>query len=226
MKNIKRTLWLATIILMLLLNACAGSSGGSTVTPTQDLTSLPPTSATDTTATADTPTAETPTAKATNTTAPTQVVETATPAVSATAGVGPVVTVMCEFCVDNAAYSVLVIPVDTTFKLPADAPPDAALNCFATDAPNGKQVLLCQGLRPVTFNLNVCDAANQCVDFPVVLQDCPLTFPDGSSTPSAGATATSTASAGGATATSTSAGLPTATATATPPAPETPTATP
>ena len=224
MKNIKRALLLAILILMLLISACSGASGGSTVTPTKDLTSGPPTSGTDTTATAATSTTETPTLAVTDTVVPTQVVETATPAVSATPGIGPVVSMMCEFCVDTAAYSVLVIPKDTTFEIPTDVPASAGINCFATDAPNGDQVLVCYGLEPVTFNLHVCDIDNNCVDFPVVLRDCPLTQPNSSSTPSAGSTATSTAAAGGSTATATPA-VP-STLTPTPAAPGTPTPTP
>src|SRR5215204_2492561 len=228
MKNIKCALLLTTVILMLLISACSGSSVASTVTPTQDLTSLPPTSGTDTTATAATSIAETPTLATTDTVVPTQVVETATPAVSVTAGVGPVVSIMCEFCVDTAAYTVLVIPRDTTFVMPTDTPANAGLNCFVTDAPNGKQVVVCYGLEPITFNLQVCDINNNCVDFPVTLQDCSFALPNSSSTPGAGSgnTATSTSAAGsGSTATNT-ATTDGRTATATPPALSTFTPTP
>jgi hypothetical protein len=90
--------------------------------------------------------------------------------------------VQCQFCVDNMAQALLVLPDTATFEVVASASTTTnttgatvKTNCSTIEVNNGKQVVLCSGLENTPFTLNICTNAATCANFPVQLQACPVT---------------------------------------------------
>lgn len=196
-------LW-GSLILILLTAACGANQNstptlvGSTL-PALD-TSTPAVGAD--TMTADTATTETASTEVSTTGRPSTGLETATlsttqnistqttsiagsPAAetSQTPGIPvtgvDIVLVECQFCVDNMAHALLVLPDTATFEVVSSASSTTGTtvktNCSTIEVNNGKQVVLCSGLEKTPLTLNVCTNASTCTNFPVQLQACPLT---------------------------------------------------
>ena len=115
--------------------------------------------------------------------------------------------VECQFCVDNRAHALLVLPDKATFKItsPASATTttaDAQPSCTTVEVINGRQIVLCSGPEMTPLMVNICADGSNCTDFPVDLLACPLTqegtvIPGGAvtstATPLSGTAATATA---------------------------------
>src|SRR5438093_4209413 len=130
MKKFSR-IFLFCALMLILLTACAGQQGSPTVVGTLPgvETATPPavateTAGTETTATeaATAATTETPTGAldltgtaATNTTETAATNTTLTPGVPVTGG--NILLLECQFCIDNVANALLVIPSTATFEL-------------------------------------------------------------------------------------------------------------
>jgi hypothetical protein len=82
-----------------------------------------------------------------------------------------VVSLQCQFCVNDQAHAVLIMSDQATFSV---ADPNSGITCATAQEVNGKRILLCRGLQQSTFTLNICVDATNCLQFPVTLQLCPL----------------------------------------------------
>jgi hypothetical protein len=113
---------------------------------------------------------------------------TSTPAASATAidetsqGVIPVtgldvVSLQCQFCVNEEAHAVLIVSSQAFFDV---ADPNTGVTCLSAQELNGRRILLCRGAQQVSFDLNVCVADDNCQQFPITLLPC---LPGGTGTP-------------------------------------------
>jgi hypothetical protein len=212
MKQISKLLLFGALLLALLSTACGADQGAA---PTLIGTTLPDGIATSTqpnaldiaTTEATTPpelptmTPSTPAVGAAESVATQVVTVAATNRSSLIPITGlDIVLVECQFCVDNIAHALLVLPDTATFEVVSStttttSPQD--VNCSTVEVNNGRQVVLCQGPEMSPITLNIC-ANNSCADFPVDLLACPLAQTDNSttnrtqSTPEAGAGTVST----------------------------------
>ena len=88
-----------------------------------------------------------------------------------------IVLVECQFCVDNIAHALLVLPDTATFEIASSAPATTNspldVNCATIEVNNGRQVVLCRGPENTPLSLNIC-VSNTCTEFPVNLLGCPL----------------------------------------------------
>jgi hypothetical protein len=203
MKTVSRICLFGTLILVLLTAACSGQEGTPTVLgtiPGDEFTETPPVAETETTETAETGTASpeatldmTETPEVTDT-APaaadtTQIAATdttLTPGVPVTGA--DVILLECQFCIEDMAQAVLVLPDIATFETVADtaavSTPEPDTGCNTVDTFNGKQVVICRAEENTSLNLNICVNGN-CTQLLVELQDCP-DQPGATETPGAG----------------------------------------
>lgn len=216
MQNLSRLFLFGASILVLLTAACAGQQGTPTATPQPSFTATVPST--------DTP-AATETASM-----------TVTPDTTLTPGIpitGSIVSLQCQFCLDNAAHALLVIPAAATVTIltptaTVSSANDVDTSCSSVETFRDKQVVLCRAPSNTSLNLNVC-LDNSCQQFTVTLQTCP---PPTLNTASATTTVTvsptvSRTPAASPTTSPTAVSSPTGAATSTPPAsPAAATATP
>src|SRR5512135_3118048 len=99
MKNVSHLFLFGALIFVLLTTACAGQQASPTPTATAPATAI--IAATDTPAAADT-----------STVIPTTTTTPAIPITGANA-----VSVICQFCIDNLAHALLLIPAGATFTV-------------------------------------------------------------------------------------------------------------
>ena len=201
----KKILLLGALILVLMTAACGANRGAS---PTLVGTSLGPTNTpfgglgTGTVVAAQTGTAlETPTAGlGTPIAGATESVATQVPSIvgSPAAGLSPtavipvtgldIMPVECQFCVDNMAHALLVLPDTATFEVASQSTTTTTgnttttvnTNCSTIEVNNGKQVVLCSGPEKTAINLNVCvnaSSGNTCTNFPLQLLASAVTQP-------------------------------------------------
>jgi hypothetical protein len=90
-----------------------------------------------------------------------------------------VVSLQCQFCVNDEAHAVLIMSSEVSFNV---SEPATGIICATAEEINGRRILLCRGAQQVSFNLNVCVDASNCLQFPVTLQSCPLIPQTGSGT--------------------------------------------
>ena len=215
MKKISRIFLFGAIPVILLAAACAPAGEG---TPTRastlvqgDLTGSPTAFATDTTGTAEPTTATVDTAQATPTNT------TLTPSIPVT-GLD-VITLDCQYCVDNVAHAQLLIPREATFEVispeelastsrDSDGDGDDGedddgngdddnggddngdrMGCRTIDRFRDKKLVLCRAEENTTIVLNICLEDGTCVEAQITLQPCTLP----TSTPSPVVTTTTTA---------------------------------
>lgn len=157
MKDISRMFLFGALALMLLTTACAGQQ----VSPTPVAT---------------TPPASTATVEATGTST-----ITLTPTTTVTAGIpvtGPTTaSIVCQFCMDDFAHALVVIPAAATFTLltpaaSASTTSDVSTGCDPVETFRDRQLVLCRAPGNTTLNLNVCQG-NDCRQFAIKLQTCP-----------------------------------------------------
>lgn len=83
----------------------------------------------------------------------------------------------CQFCIQDAAHALLVLPDTATFETVADAAavstPGPDTGCNTVDTYNGRQVILCRSQENTSINLNICTDGTNCTQLLVELQDCP-----------------------------------------------------
>jgi hypothetical protein len=84
----------------------------------------------------------------------------------------------CQFCIDNLAHALLVLPDVSTFQLISPTPSTnttttTAVSCSTIEVNNGKQVVLCSGPASTPVMLTICTNGS-CTNFPVNLQTCPV----------------------------------------------------
>lgn len=201
----KKILLLGALVLVLITAACGANRGAS---PTLVGTSLPegPTNTpfgglgTGTVIAAQTAAAlETPTAGlGTPIVDTTQSVATQVPTIVGMPAAGAsqtavipvtgleIMPVECQFCVDNIAHALLVLPDTATFEVSSQSTSTTTgnttttinSNCSTIEVNNGKQVVLCSAPEKTAINLNVCVNANNgntCTNVPLQLLACPLT---------------------------------------------------
>jgi hypothetical protein len=165
MKQLFRTALLGALIYLLLSAGCSPRKPGTTAAEATVLaaakTGLPFGTETQIMAGAGTGTALTPLADQTE-------------VIPATGG--GAASVLCQFCVDDVAHALLVLPPDATFNMVSASETTAAAGtgalCNSIETLNGKQVVLCYGGAPSTIHLNVCLNNGSCSDFPVSLELC------------------------------------------------------
>lgn len=189
MKTISRIFLFGALTLVLLSAACSGQEGSPTpVGPTDPVeeTSYPPPAETATTspeATLDT----SPTVDLSATAPATEVTDT--PGVPGTGT--ELILLECQFCIDGAAHSMLVLPDTATFETVADtatlSTPGPDMGCNTVDTYNGRQVVICRGEEDTSLSLNICTDGNNCTQLLVELQTCPdVNQPGATNTPGAG----------------------------------------
>jgi hypothetical protein len=88
-----------------------------------------------------------------------------------------VVSLQCQFCVNEEAHAVLLMSSQAFFNV---ADPNADVTCLSVQELNGRRILLCRGTQQVSFDLNVCVAEDNCLQFPITLLPC---LPAGTGTP-------------------------------------------
>ena len=81
-----------------------------------------------------------------------------------------VVSLQCQFCVDAETHAILIFPDFAYFDVSTHTP----VNCLTADVTGGRRILICHGAQSTTFNLNICSDPENCLQFPVALQACPL----------------------------------------------------
>lgn len=108
-----------------------------------------------------------------------------------------VILLECQFCVDNMAHALLVIPEVATFEL-ATTTAGADIGCNTVDTFNGRQVVLCRVEENTSITVNICTDGTNCTELLVDLQACPVS----ANTPEPGG-ATNTPEPGAATTTDT-----------------------
>ncbi len=179
----------SALILVLLTAACAEATPTTIVVPTQpgDGTATPPPLGTDLTAspvvTLDITTAvETATLPAETQATPIDGIDTTqTPEVPVTGA--ELILLECQFCIQDVAHALLVLPDTATVETVADAAgvstPGLETGCNTVDTYNGRQVILCRSQENTSVNLNICTDATNCTQLLVELQDCPNVVPPG-----------------------------------------------
>jgi hypothetical protein len=81
-----------------------------------------------------------------------------------------VVSLQCQFCVEDETHAVLVFPEFIYFDVVSTTP----VGCLTADVVNGQRILICRGVQQTSFLLNICSDPTNCLQFPVALQACPL----------------------------------------------------
>jgi hypothetical protein len=81
-----------------------------------------------------------------------------------------VVSLQCQFCVADQTHAMLVFPAFASFDVDASTP----VTCLTADVVDGQRIVICRGDQSTTFNLKICAATDNCLEFPVALQPCPL----------------------------------------------------
>lgn len=81
-----------------------------------------------------------------------------------------VVSMQCQFCVDDQAHAILVFPDFAYFDVNSSTP----VSCLTASDENGMRILICRGTQSTSFTLNICSDSSNCLQFPVTLQPCPL----------------------------------------------------
>ena len=88
-----------------------------------------------------------------------------------------VILLECQFCVDQVAQALLVMPETTTFEVLNSSvslsTTDGELGCNAVDTFNNRQVVLCRAPEDSSITLNLCTDANTCTELLVTFQTCP-----------------------------------------------------
>jgi hypothetical protein len=77
----------------------------------------------------------------------------------------------CQFCIQDMAHALLVLPDTMTFEI-ASAP-GTDTGCNTVDTYQGRQVVICRSQENTSINLNICTDATNCTQLLVELQDCP-----------------------------------------------------
>jgi hypothetical protein len=111
------------------------------------------------------------TSENTSTPAPTVTVTNETPAVFIPITGMDVVSLQCQFCVKEEAHAVLLMSSQVFFNV-SDS--NTGVTCLSAQEQNGRRILLCRGAQQTSFDLNVCVANDNCLQFPITLQACPL----------------------------------------------------
>src|SRR5215216_132969 len=114
-------------------------------------------------------------------TLPTSTLSNATPTTSIPiTGMDNVVTLQCQFCVNNESHAVLILPEAASFLV---SEPITGITCLTAQVVNGRRILICRGAQQAAFTLNVCLDSSNCMQLPVTLQPCPLIPQTGNGTP-------------------------------------------
>jgi hypothetical protein len=187
MNKINKFFLFGSLFLVLLTAACGSNqnatptlSGASILeTSTPFLGLGTPVVGTATTAIATTG-SETPVAggaQGVSTQLPSVVGSTATSAAIPVTG-SEITLVDCQFCIDNLAHALLVLPDVSTFQIVSPTPSTNTstttnVSCSTIEVNNGKQVVLCSGPASIPVMLTICTNGS-CTNFPVNLQACPL----------------------------------------------------
>jgi len=81
-----------------------------------------------------------------------------------------VVSLQCQFCVADQTHAMLLFPAFASFDVDSSSP----VTCLTADVVDGQRIVICRGDQSVTFNLKICANPDDCLEFPVVMQPCPL----------------------------------------------------
>lgn len=82
-----------------------------------------------------------------------------------------VVSMQCQFCVNEETHAVLIMSSEAFFSV---ADPSTGVTCLSAKEMDGRRILLCRGAQNAAFTLNVCVDNDNCLEFPITLQPCPL----------------------------------------------------
>ena len=158
MKRMSRLILIGAITLLVLSSAC-------------NVPALP----------ASVPSATLPVAgQATSTPLSIDIVNTDTPAPVIPITGMDVVSLQCQFCVNEEVHAVLIMSNQAFFHV---ADPDTGVTCLSAKEMDGRRILLCRGAQNASFTLNVCVDTTNCLEFPIKLQRCPLVPGAGTGTP-------------------------------------------
>ncbi|HSL27881.1 MAG TPA: hypothetical protein VK900_01675 [Anaerolineales bacterium] len=177
MKKISRLFLFGALSLALLTAACAEATPTTIFVPTQpaEETASPPPLGTDAMA-SPVGVLETPTVTGGTELTPTPGTDTTQTAEVPVTG-GDLILLECQFCIQDTAHALLVLPESATFETVADtaavSTPGPDSGCNTVDTYNGRQVILCRSQENTSVNLNICTDATNCTQLLVELQDCP-----------------------------------------------------
>ena len=122
-----------------------------------------------------------PTGAPSNSALPTSTLDvSASTAVIPVTGVENVVSLQCEFCVNDEAHAVFILPEAASFLVPD---PLAGVTCLTVQVTNGRRIVLCRGPQKTSFTLNICIDNTNCTQLPITLNPCPLVPQTGMLTP-------------------------------------------
>lgn len=81
-----------------------------------------------------------------------------------------VVSMQCQFCVEDQTHAILIFPEFAYFDVVSSSP----VNCLTADIVNDRRILICRGTQSSSFELDICSDPENCLQYPVALQECPL----------------------------------------------------
>lgn len=120
-------------------------------------------------------------------TAPT--VDTVTPTlVIPVTGMEELASVQCQFCINDEARAVVVLPEEATFLV---SEPIIGVSCLTAQVVNGNRVVFCRGAPQSSFTLSACLDNSNCSQSRITFETCPSIPQTGMNTPQAIFTATS-----------------------------------
>jgi len=151
MRRISRPLLVGALVMIFLTSTCGAFSG---VSPTPVWSPTPQGQI------------QLPTSIASAVTTPTGI--SVTPLIPITGE--NVVSMQCQFCVDDQAHAILIFPDFAFFDVNASTP----VSCLTADVESGMRIVICRGTQSTSFTLNICSDSSNCLQFPVTLQPCPL----------------------------------------------------
>lgn len=154
MKFFSRRLLISALTLFLLTSACNYPTGTSQ-TPVGTILA---------------PSTAQVTITATTTVLPTETLINDTPTASIPITGMNLVSLQCQFCVNDDTHAVLIMPQAASFLV---SEPVTGVNCLTAQVVNGRRIVVCHG-KQASFTLNVCMNGSDCTKLPVALQNCPL----------------------------------------------------
>ena len=90
---------------------------------------------------------------------------------------GDLILLECQFCIQDVAHALLVLPDTASFETVADTAavdtPGPDMGCNTVDTYNGRQVVICRSQENTPVSLNICTDGNNCTQLLIELQDCP-----------------------------------------------------
>lgn len=102
----------------------------------------------------------------------TPIVDITTPTVSIpVTGLGEIVSVQCQFCINDEARAVVVLPEQATFLV---SDPIVGVSCLTAQVVDGNRIVFCRGTQQTIFTLSACLDNSNCSQTRVTFETCPV----------------------------------------------------